>query len=73
MDSISDLAVYHGVDVGGPRQNGGMNNIAAALAKVGDDLVGVVGELFAGDAARSMSETEIAGGDGRRGASPARG
>ena len=37
----------------------GMNSIAAALETVGDDLLDVVGEAFAGNAARALSETDV--------------
>ena len=37
----------------------GMNSIAAALERVGDDLLDVVGEAFAGNAARGLSETDV--------------
>ncbi|HEX5728068.1 HNH endonuclease signature motif containing protein [Microbacterium sp.] len=36
-----------------------MNSIAATLDRVGDDLASVVGELFAGDVARGLSETDV--------------
>ncbi len=36
-----------------------MNSTTAALEKVGDDLAGVLDEVFAADAARSWSEAEV--------------
>lgn len=36
-----------------------MNSIAGALEKVGDDLLGVVGEAFSNDAAQAWSEAEV--------------
>jgi len=36
-----------------------MNSIAATLDRVGDDLAGLVGELFAGDGARHLSEADV--------------
>ena len=36
-----------------------MNSIAATLERVGADLAGVVGEVFAGDGARDLSETDV--------------
>lgn len=38
---------------------GGMNSIAAALERVGHDLLAVVGEVFDRDFARSLSESEV--------------
>ena len=38
---------------------GVMNSIAATLDRVGEDLAGLVGELFAGDVARRLSETDV--------------
>ena len=36
-----------------------MNSIAATLEKVGDDLAGLVGDVFAGDDARGWSERDV--------------
>ena len=36
-----------------------MNSTAAALERVGDELLGVVGEVFAADGARGFSETDV--------------
>lgn len=38
---------------------GGMNSNAVALVKVGDDLSGVVGDVFADGGARELSEAEV--------------
>ena len=51
--------VIWALNVGGPRQNGGMNSIAAALEKVGDDLAGVVEAAFADDGLRLRDDDEV--------------